>query len=475
MKNYNELIKKARALKLEKKLLTENDIRNIVDNFPTGKINIFKTLKWRIIMTSSIIAILAGLFLLINNTDPGSKQAVSSSMEKKEKAASEKGNSASSSKVTNTLNNKELALAIRVDDDKKTIKTVFKQSNSPSKQASAVPDILPWNLKGIKVLELTDAEFEKLVPNSRVNDTTFIVFEEYYINNEAAFNRRKMKDKGFNLNDLPMCNLTHGVISPSIWKFKIEPGVFYKASEHLRTIYIAYSTTSVSWNPDRGMLQSTKPYLLDNSNNPILTEYVKFNRLYPELAYKANKSNDPNERNRIEIEYKKHQNALFSQLIPVRIQILPKQSMIFWFYPNEEFLSALPERYSSSLRKELELKSKLERGEIEPSDACKGLQSAESVFGICNLSDGAIKFENLYPNPESSLSKLQFSLLEERNLEINIFNMEAGLVQSIIKEKHFNIGTHTIELTLDKLPPGVYFVVLSTNKNERIVKRIVKM
>ena len=157
------------------------------------------------------------------------------------------------------------------------------------------------------------------------------------------------------------------------------------------------------------------------------------------------------------------------------MEIYPGTNFIFWFYPNEEFLDALPERYSVNLRKELEVKKLLETGALDIFDACKGLDNDVSVFGLCRQSAGAIQFDNLYPNPDKEMTKLSFTLLENRYLNICVYDINGKIIVVLVNNKLYQSGSHEIDVLMNKLSVGVNYLIIKTDKNETIVKRILKL
>jgi hypothetical protein len=224
------------------------------------------------------------------------------------------------------------------------------------------------------------------------------------------------------------------------------------------------------------MYNTNSSIILDNCNDSLLREYSDLQRTASQKLYVAKyKNNDTNEYMRIWSRQKLLDNYLFINLVPVQMEIYPGTNFIFWFYPNEEFLSAIPERYSVNLRKELEVKKLLEAGTLDISDACKGFDTETSVFGLCRYSEGAIKFDNLYPNPETIQSKLSFTLLKVRTLNILIHDINGRIVKELVKDVKYLAGSYDIDVPLDDLPSGINYIIIKTNENETIVKRLIKM
>jgi hypothetical protein len=248
----------------------------------------------------------------------------------------------------------------------------------------------------------------------------------------------------------------------------------YELEKYKKTLYVAHST-STELGSIFASYTSTAPILLDKTNDPFILNYVEFGRSFSKKISDARKEKDSVKSYNLHKKSKELSNKLFQILVPVQMEILPGTHYIFWFYPNEEFLSALPERYSVNLRKELEVKRLLESGALDISDACKGLDADNSVFGLCRYSEGAIKFDNLYPNPESIQSKLSFTLMKSRKLNIIIHDVNGRIVKELVNDVQYNAGSHDIDIPLDDLPSGINYIIIKTNENETIVKRMIKM
>ncbi len=61
-----------------------------------------------------------------------------------------------------------------------------------------------------------------------------------------------------------------------------------------------------------------------------------------------------------------------------------------------------------------------------------------------------------YPNPSSSLATLDFSVPEDQNIRIALYNMHGQLISNLT-DKQFTKGNHSITVDVSVFPEGVYF------------------
>ena len=77
---------------------------------------------------------------------------------------------------------------------------------------------------------------------------------------------------------------------------------------------------------------------------------------------------------------------------------------------------------------------------------------------------------NIYPNPMSSSGQVSFSLLEEKDIEISIFNLTGQFVKNI-EASVYGPGNHTIQFDVEDMQTGIYFIQTKIG-NEMQTKRI---
>ncbi len=166
----------------------------------------------------------------------------------------------------------------------------------------------------------------------------------------------------------------------------------------------------------------------------------------------------------------------YSSLIPIEINFSKDkliEKLILWYYPTPQFIEALPERYRNALRKELNVISSIKSGALPINEACK-LIAEESFFDLCRFSNGAIEFNNVYPNPTYNGNvTLSFKTSEQRNIEINAYDIQGNFLGRISVLKNLEKGSHNIKMDLTKLTTGLYIIGILSDKNEFVSQRLV--
>lgn len=84
------------------------------------------------------------------------------------------------------------------------------------------------------------------------------------------------------------------------------------------------------------------------------------------------------------------------------------------------------------------------------------------------LSD--IKSIKIFPNPTNAKTKITFNLNQNSDVEIKIYNITGQLVKSIINNAVLLKGSYEIQLDLNNLPSGIYFINIKMNHVNSIKK-----
>ncbi len=176
-------------------------------------------------------------------------------------------------------------------------------------------------------------------------------------------------------------------------------------------------------------------------------------------------------------------NPMLGKLIPVDLVFgkkhkykngnsLSVRKITFWYVPDEKFLSRIPERYRSGLRRELEILKSVESNMVCLEDACRSYSSPDSFFDLCRISSGAISFVNLYPNPCSGRSTVVYKTTESRNIRISLHNQNGALVRRIDNVFSEEAGEYEQCIDVHGLESGTYLLAITTGHGEQIVQRL---
>ncbi len=168
--------------------------------------------------------------------------------------------------------------------------------------------------------------------------------------------------------------------------------------------------------------------------------------------------------------------SMLDRLIPIKIETGFKNipgPVYLWYLPTTEFLNALPERYSKSIRKELAILDKIENQNMEPEKACKGFDE-ESFFGICDLSSGALSNIKIAPNPCLFDLNISFLATDTRSVNIQIFDINGRSVKTLGNYKLTDFGEQNYNFDISSLKTGIYQLVIISDQGEKISKRFIK-
>lgn len=92
--------------------------------------------------------------------------------------------------------------------------------------------------------------------------------------------------------------------------------------------------------------------------------------------------------------------------------------------------------------------------------------------GSVRLFDGTEKFdlESPSPNPVNSSTNLNYSLLEDSNVKLDLIDINGNVVLKIV-DGYKSIGEYNVQLDISLIPTGVYFIKLQT-QNQNIIRKI---
>jgi hypothetical protein len=153
-------------------------------------------------------------------------------------------------------------------------------------------------------------------------------------------------------------------------------------------------------------------------------------------------------------------------LIPIRVnleKIIPprNETIVFWFYPTDEFINALPDRIKYDLKSELDA---INDGTNISSTSCKYFEVCKSTLPLDDL--------RVYPNPANQFLSIEFSLQSSLVGHISLISISGAQVKSIVSQRIFNSGVNLFNATLSDVPPGVYLISIITESGF-ITQRII--
>jgi hypothetical protein len=161
----------------------------------------------------------------------------------------------------------------------------------------------------------------------------------------------------------------------------------------------------------------------------------------------------------------------FNKMLSIEIPFKndPKNNgLIFWYRPSQDLIDILPQRYRAALAKEFKL--------IENKDAICGadIKVEETYLDVWRTCSGAIENLRLFPNPVLSDFSIRFDLTENRILTYSIHDLNGMKISDLKSNVSMKPGTISETFNISQLPKGMYLIVVSSDKNEVTLQRIIK-
>ena len=158
-----------------------------------------------------------------------------------------------------------------------------------------------------------------------------------------------------------------------------------------------------------------------------------------------------------------------NNLLPVGIKFNKNSrnyDYIFWYHPDD-ILDKLPEDIRREVKSEL---ATLEKGDVCEAAAIAGEDTYLDAFRACS---GAIEKLQSYPNPTSGSISLSYLLKEKRQTEISLHDLYGNKLRLLKPMSVQNAGDQEFNFMLDNLESGMYLIVVSTDRGEQTVQRII--
>lgn len=80
---------------------------------------------------------------------------------------------------------------------------------------------------------------------------------------------------------------------------------------------------------------------------------------------------------------------------------------------------------------------------------------------------------SISPNPASDNSTISFSLESSNNVTIQVYDSKGKLIETVVENKPYDFGAHTLEHNTSNLPSGVYLYTIITDKGFNALKLII--
>ncbi|MFA9391267.1 MAG: T9SS type A sorting domain-containing protein [Prolixibacteraceae bacterium] len=160
----------------------------------------------------------------------------------------------------------------------------------------------------------------------------------------------------------------------------------------------------------------------------------------------------------------------FKTLLPVVLKKdvfghnMPKEDIVYWFLPTDDFFNLLPQNVSEELLTEYdyiwaENKSVLEKPECKYFEECK---NTLDVFDF-----------KVFPNPANSTATISFTLNEQVDGRITLVDLAGRERQVLQSQTSFTKGSHRMDVDVSTVPEGIYLITLFSDKGIQTQRFIV--
>jgi hypothetical protein len=159
--------------------------------------------------------------------------------------------------------------------------------------------------------------------------------------------------------------------------------------------------------------------------------------------------------------------SMFDLLVPVKISFndyvsTRHFSRIFWFYPTDDFIEALPDNSKGELKIE---RDAIISNEMNNWNSCTYFEVCKSTL---NLEDFLI-----YPNPAKYSITIEFDSMDESEGSISLVNISGSQLRTLVPKTSFMSGKNSYQVDLSGITSGIYLVSISTNKGFKTQRLII--
>ncbi|NJO68931.1 MAG: T9SS type A sorting domain-containing protein [Bacteroidetes bacterium] len=162
----------------------------------------------------------------------------------------------------------------------------------------------------------------------------------------------------------------------------------------------------------------------------------------------------------------KNSNVVFLEkiqyLVPVFIKMsdypnILYQDQIFWFEPSNDLFEALPGTIGDQLKNEYNFIT------AKSTEENKSYKTDCTYFESCK-STLLVKDIRVFPNPANQVTTFEFKLDQQVNGSISLLSISGAQKKQLTGNTTFNEGLNSLELDVSDISPGIYLILLKTNK-----------
>lgn len=155
---------------------------------------------------------------------------------------------------------------------------------------------------------------------------------------------------------------------------------------------------------------------------------------------------------------------------------LQRRELLLWYEVTPEFIAALPERYREPLTQELSIAKKYsslcQMNDDNERKEFDRVTAGRPFFDTWRSCIGALSITSVFPQPARGLANIQFNLEQSRSVTLSIHAINGERLDTFSQTNELSPGKHELPISLQGRSSGVYLLVLTTNKGEQAVYRI---
>lgn len=238
---------------------------------------------------------------------------------------------------------------------------------------------------------------------------------------------------------------------------------------------IAYTATTVELGPDR---KEISVYKVEMIAPQFITDDLA--QIWRSIIYPKDIKGDKEEASREDMDSWMREQINSSLLLPVMVRSGSKYTAedklqghmrpdcIFWYTPNEEFLSVLPTELANSIRNEM---SKVKDPKVE-LDGSGGASC--NYFEACNNQKGSITESDIYPSP----ARTTVNVSVKSSVDASGRAILSDIQGHVIETKELKLQKETLQkaqFDVSELSEGIYLMTILSDQGDYITERIIKV
>lgn len=155
-----------------------------------------------------------------------------------------------------------------------------------------------------------------------------------------------------------------------------------------------------------------------------------------------------------------------------------RPDVILWYEPTSAFLSCLPQNTSAEILKEAQAIVNEDSAGLQiaadTGSGKAGLKRSYKYFEVWRSDNRIVQQMQVYPNPTEGSFTVSVDLRFARTLKITVVDISGKVVSTLYKDQVQEAGAKEYACDISALVPGLYILLVETDKEERFTQRIIR-